>query len=90
MLASLGHSCCPSCGNRPRFQRESLYQGVFYPGSDTKYQNLKFDRPLPPMVKPALELIDLSGEEEEVVTSTMQEGVTDNKVVEVVKEKEWR
>ena len=87
VLASLGHSCCPSCGNRPRFQRESLYQGVFYPGSDTKYQNLKFNSPLPPMAKPALELIDLAGEDEEVVTSTMQEGVTD-KVVEAVKEKE--
>ena len=32
MLASLGHSSCPSCGNQARFQRESLYQGVYYPG----------------------------------------------------------
>ena len=87
VLASLGHSCCPSCGNRPRFQRESLYRGVFYPGSDTKYQNLKFDKPLPPVVKPALVMIDLVAEEDEVMTSTMQEGVTD-KVMEVVKGKD--
>ena len=87
MLASLGHNCCPSCGNKSRFQRESLYQGVFYPGNDTKYQNIKFDQPLPVVDKPALELIDLADEEDEVVASTIQEDETD-KLMEVVKKRE--